>query len=173
MKKKIRRVIVESDEGSGENNVEVADSTDEEVNDKSAKTKNLSGNKRVCIKSSDEEENESHKKKHDKNAKSKSKSKAKKEKKKKPMIDEDGEGASNDDGEEYGNDDMNGDSDNSDTEEQLSDQQKVAILGLFNNASVEEIQSMMSISTKRLDTLLSLRPFENFNDLVRFCYIRF
>jgi len=48
----------------------------------------------------------------------------------------------------------------------LSEAQQVAILSLFNDAPLLDIQSMINISTKKLETLLSLRPFENFKDLV-------
>jgi SWI/SNF-related matrix-associated actin-dependent regulator 1 of chromatin subfamily A len=47
----------------------------------------------------------------------------------------------------------------------VSDGQKVAILSLFSEASVEEIMSMINITKKKIETLLALRPFATFKDL--------
>lgn len=47
----------------------------------------------------------------------------------------------------------------------MTDSQKAAILSLFNDASVEDIQSMISISIKRVKNLVELRPFLDFSDL--------
>ncbi len=48
----------------------------------------------------------------------------------------------------------------------MSDSQKAAILTLFNDASVEDIQSMINITIKRVKNLVELRPFTDFADLV-------
>ncbi len=169
LKKKARRVVIESD-GDGDEPERATnreeDSTDTEKSETDSDKKSVSkSRKKVIIKSSgDEDDEETAAKTSSKKSKKKKEKKKKHDKKPKRVVEE--EAASGDEGEDFGEDDMSGDSDNSDTEEHLTDQQKEAVLALFNDASVEDIQSMMNIAKKRLEALVSLRPFENFNDLV-------
>jgi len=75
------------------------------------------------------------------------------------------EGDDFDDGEDY--EKGGGASDDSDFEgENYTDDQKEAILKMFNEASIEDIQSMINISKARVKNLVELRPFVDFTDLV-------
>ena len=50
--------------------------------------------------------------------------------------------------------------------ENYTDEEKEAILKMFNTASIEDIQSMINISKPRVKNIIALRPFESFQDLV-------
>ncbi len=78
----------------------------------------------------------------------------------------DNEYADDDDGEDFNRSDASGGDDSDDDGDNISEDQQIAILSLFNDASLQDIQSMINISTKKLQTLLSLRPFTDFKDLV-------
>lgn len=49
--------------------------------------------------------------------------------------------------------------------ENYTDEEKEAILKMFNTASIEDIQSMINISKPRVKNIIALRPFESFQDL--------
>ena len=51
-------------------------------------------------------------------------------------------------------------------DKELSEEKKVAILSFLNEASIDDIHCMLGTSTKRLEILLSLRPFKTFFDMV-------
>lgn len=84
----------------------------------------------------------------------------------------DNEFAEEEEDDEFDKDDFSGGSDSDDDGDHISEAQQAAILSLFNDAPLLDIQSMINISTKKLETLLSLRPFENFKDLVSFNYLK-
>lgn len=99
-----------------------------------------------------------------KKSSSKKSKKDKKEKKKSVKIDD----------EEFEEDDDNyekgggggGCSDDSDFEgDNYSDYEKGAILKMFNEASIEDIQSMININKPRVKSLIALRPYVDFIDL--------
>lgn len=118
------------------------------------------GRKKIVIKSSSDEEQEEVVKETKLKSEKKSKKK-KKSKKSKKKRDESGSDVSE---EEYDKDAYSDDSD-SDSEEKLTDEQCQQVLNLMNNASAEDIQSIINISPKRLQLLISLRPFRSFNHL--------
>ena len=139
-----------------------SDESDATTHSSSTKSSVASKKKKLCIKgSSEEEEEEEERPKKEKKSK---KEKKKKEKKEKRRNEEENNGFDDDD-----DDYMRGGgaSDDSDFEgENYTEDQKVAILEMFNNASVEDIQSMISISKNRVKSLVECRPFTDFADLV-------
>lgn len=102
-------------------------------------------------------------KKSKKSVKKEKKTKKKKEKKEKRNRDADED--AEDDGDEYFK--GGGASDDSDFEgENYTDDQKEAILEMFNEAPLEDIQSMINISKLKMKHIIELRPFKDFLDLV-------
>jgi SWI/SNF-related matrix-associated actin-dependent regulator of chromatin subfamily A containing DEAD/H box 1 len=146
-------------------------SSDEDENVEATKSKKAEKKKpaQVCL-SSDENEDDNHeankRKKFDNEEHKKAEKKKKKKKNKHLTNGENGSGGS-------GADDMDnefyegdgGDGSDSDSDAEMPETHKNAILALFNKATVDEIQSMINISAKRLETVLTLRPFAGFADL--------
>ena len=96
--------------------------------------------------------------------KDKKKSKKDKKTKRRDLSDEEFCGGDGDDADNlFNNSDVDGaGSEDSDEGDNLSDGQKDAILTLFRDASVEEIMSMINLTKKKIQTLLTLRPFTSF-----------
>lgn len=103
------------------------------------------------------------KEKSSKKKKSKHKHKKKNKKNKSNALQSDNDDQDDDDFDR--NDRGDNSTDSNDDEISLTEEEKEAILTLFNNSPMEDIQSMINISTNRLKTLLSLRPFQNYPDL--------
>ncbi len=120
------------------------------------------GKKKLCILDSSEDD-QAEKKSSKKSNKKEKKEKKNKKNKKSKQIDEEADDF--DDGDDY--EKGGGASDDSDFEsENYTDEQKEAILKMFNEASIEDIQSMINISKGRVKSLVDLRPFVDFTDIV-------
>lgn len=99
--------------------------------------------------------------------KKKEKKEEKKDKKKKKKSRKDSESDGEGDDNEFNRSDADNDSDDSNVDE-LTDSEKAAILSLFNSASIEEIQSMLSLSANRVrlvKSVLEQKPFQDFIEL--------
>jgi len=59
------------------------------------------------------------------------------------------------------------DSDEEISNEIVGDKHKEAVFEFFNTGKVAEFQLMQGCSRKKAETICSLRPFENWTDLVR------
>jgi SWI/SNF-related matrix-associated actin-dependent regulator of chromatin subfamily A containing DEAD/H box 1 len=125
---------------------------------------------RICSSSDEGDENKRNKPKaSEKNEENengaKNKNKKNKKKMKKSMANGSG-GSEADDNDDMDNEFQNlDDGSDSDSDAEMPETHKNAILALFNKATVDEIQSMINISAKRLETVLALRPFIGFADL--------
>lgn len=110
--------------------------------------------------SSDDDDRKSSKKKKDK--------KKKKKKKRRAVGSDDDQGNYDDGGDDFNrndNSDDSGDTSGSD-EFNYSDFMKTAILNTLNKSTFDDIQSMINISAKKLEKLISLRPFKSFPQMV-------
>lgn len=157
MTNKKRKVIIDSESDSETKSNGSRELSDKSLSDKETKKK---AKKKLLIKLSSDEEKVAkssvkiEKKKH-------KKSKEKKSKREKEQRDQSGSDLS---GEEYDQNHYSDDSD-SDAEEKLSQDQCTEVFNLINKASPEDIQSIINISPKRLELLISLRPFRSFAHL--------
>lgn len=155
MVSKKRKVVIDSENECETKSNDSRNSSDKSLSDKESKKK---VKKKLLIKLSSDEDQvvKSSIKKEKKKSKSKSKSKRSDR-----IRDQSGSDVS---GEEYNKDNFSDDSD-SDTEEKLSPEQCTEVFNLINNASPEDIQSIIQISAKRLELLISLRPFRSYAHL--------
>lgn len=140
VKKKRKKVTIMSDDDDNEECA--SDSTYGETNKKGMKMK-VEATKKVT--------------------KKESKKKEKKNKKNENYQQED-----EDDGDYY---DKSDDCDDSDAEEDKQIRRRIELIEddifeFLNKETPEEITSMVNISAKRLEILLSLRPFKSFKDMV-------
>ena len=158
---KRKKVIIasDSDEEIADSKSTSSKSSDKSSLNESEDEKPKKSKKKVIVKSSSDEESSKPKK-----SSKKEKKKSKKEKKKKSRRDSDSNSDQSDNDYDK-NDYSDDDSQDSDSEEKLTEEQMFDVLNLFNKASPEDIQSMINISPKRLELLISLRPFRNFGHL--------
>lgn len=52
-------------------------------------------------------------------------------------------------------------------EEDLSEGEMVTILSFFNDCSLQELTSVPTLSAKKAEKIIKMRPFDSWNDLVR------
>ena len=52
-------------------------------------------------------------------------------------------------------------------EEDLRGEEMVTILSFFNDCSLQELTSVPTLSAKKAEKIIKMRPFDSWNDLVR------
>jgi len=52
-------------------------------------------------------------------------------------------------------------------EEDLSAEEMITILSFFNDCSLQELTSVPTLSAKKAEKIIKMRPFDSWNDLVR------
>ena len=52
-------------------------------------------------------------------------------------------------------------------EEDFSEEEMVTILSFFNDCSLQELTSVPTLSAKKAEKIIKMRPFDSWNDLVR------
>ena len=52
-------------------------------------------------------------------------------------------------------------------EEEFNEEETVTILSFFNDCSLQELTSVPTLSSKKAEKIIKMRPFDSWNDLVR------
>ena len=171
-KKKARKLVILSDDDDEVESTSVkskqssASSLNSLASSGAEKVSKKTAKKSILRSSSDQDEEEEVEERSSKKSK-KHKKEKKKHKKHKQSRRDDEEAASDQSDNEFAKRGADYDTDDSaDEEDKMTDEEKAAILSMLNDASSEDIQSMINISAKRVSTLMSLRPFKNYEDLV-------
>jgi hypothetical protein len=181
--KKARRVVLDSDEddedtrSSSKTSSSSTSSSSSSVAKNGAKTnghdsskENHNLNESTAVENEDNLDDSDfrpakHHHKMGKKPKKSKKDKKKKKKKSRNRSESEGEG----DGDESEFADSDGESNRGSEDEDgfhLKDSEKDRLVNFFNKMSLEEFQSLVTTTKNKLESVISLRPFRTFNDLV-------